>query len=315
MKTMLKLLFLSLVACVSETAIAAAATSPAEKLKVVTTIPDLADITNQIGGDRVDVMSICKGRENAHAVSVKPSHLVAMSKCDMFVEVGLSLELAFVPGLLESCRNEKIQPGKAAFVNCSVGWEAIEVPASLSRQAGDVHPHGNPHMNLDPRAGRHIAGRVFEALVAIDSESKVAYQKRYDDYLAKLTEAEKRWSEIGTKWKGEKIIEYHQEYRYFAHSRGIDVIGTVETKPGVPPTPNHIAHVIDLIKRERVKVIVTAIWSNNATVRRIAEESGAIVLEIPNMCGGLPGTETWIGMMDVLHKRFAGAFGTTVPSK
>jgi ABC-type Zn uptake system ZnuABC Zn-binding protein ZnuA len=285
------------------------AAASSDPLKVVATIPDLADIAREIGGDRVEVTSICRGRENAHAVVVRPSHLVALNKADLFVQVGLSLETAFVPALLEGCRNPKVQPGKPGFVNGSEGWQAIGVPASLSRAAGDVHPQGNPHMNLDPRAGRHIAGRVLAALAAVDPANEAAYERRHAAYCARLAEAEKRWAELGAAWKGKKVAVYHQEFDYLAAAYGLEIAGTVEVKPGIPPTPNHVADLIAQMKREGVGVILTAVWSNTDQVARIADATAAKVVELPNMCGGIPGTDTWIAMMDLVHRRLADAFG------
>jgi ABC-type Zn uptake system ZnuABC Zn-binding protein ZnuA len=284
--------------------------APAGALKVVCTLPDLADITREIGGDRVEVSSLYKGRENTHALTAKPSHLVAMTRADVFVEIGLSLESSIVPGLLENCRNEKIAPGTPGFINVSEGWSAMDVPVVLSRKEGDVHPQGNPHMNLDPRAGRHIAKVIHDHLVDVDRGSKAGYDERYAKYLEKLEAAEQRWAAMGKEWKGRKFIVYHKEYDYLAALYGIAIQGSIEVKPGIPPTPNHVAELVETMKRDPGAVIVTAPWSNNDTVERIGEETKAKVVELPNMCGGIDGTETWIGMMDLVHQRLAQAFGT-----
>ncbi len=278
------------------------------KLEVVTTIEDLADIVRTIGGDRVEVTTIARGRENLHRVTTRPSHLVAMSRADLFVQVGLSLEAAFAPGLLEGSRNEKVQPGKPGFVNCSEGWSALDVPASLSRKAGDVHPQGNPHMNLDPRGGRQMAERVFEALCAVDPRSKDAYRARFDEYAKRLHEAAERWSRIGAEWKGKRIVVYHQEYAYLAAAYGIEIAGSIEERPGIPPTPNHLAELIAKMKRDGVRVIATAAWSQGREVAEVARETGARVALLPNQCGGARGTETWIGMMDAMHEALREAF-------
>jgi ABC-type Zn uptake system ZnuABC Zn-binding protein ZnuA len=256
------------------------------------------------------VQSICKGKENAHAVVARPSHLVALSKADLFVEIGLSLEVSFVPGLLEAARNPRIDPSRPGFVNVSMGWEAIQVPTNLSRIAGDVHPQGNPHMNLDPRAGEFIADRILAALVAVDPGGESTYRTRHADYVKRVQAAKARWDAMGAGWKGKRIVVYHQEYDYMAAYHGMEVTGKIEPKPGIPPTPNHVAELISTMKRDQTAAVLTAIWSNNDTVRRIAEMTGARVVEVPNMCGGLPGTDTWIGMMDVLHQRLAEALGS-----
>jgi ABC-type Zn uptake system ZnuABC Zn-binding protein ZnuA len=282
-----------------------------EPLRVVATLPDLADIVKEIGGDRVDVTTIARGKENTHAVPVKPSHLVAMSKADLFVQIGLSLESSYVPGLLEGCRNKSIQAGQPGFLNVSEGWTPLDVPVSLSRKEGDVHPQGNPHLNLDPSAGRHMAGKILEGLVRVDPSGKADYEARYDAYLKKLEPAEKRWAETAKAWSGKQVVVYHQEYNYLANAYGLAILGALEPKPGIAPTPDHIAEIIGKMKAANARVILTALWSNNSTVARVAEETGATVVELPNMCGGLPGTDTWIDMMNVVHERLAKAFDAT----
>lgn len=284
----------------------------ADRLRVVCTIPDLADLARTIGGDRVDVTSICKGTENTHAVVTKPSHLVAVSRADVFVEVGLSLETAFVPGLLEGARNERIRPGKPGFVNVSEGFEAIEVPTALSRRDGDVHPQGNPHINLDPRFGRHAAARILASLVAVDPGSKAAYEARAAEYGKLLDAAEARWTTAEKAFAGRKIVVYHKEFAYLARVCGIDVVGSIEPKPGIPPTPNHLAELVGAMKQQSGLVIVTAPWSNGRDVERVAKESGARVVEIPNLVGG-GSAKTWIELMDLAHARLAEGFGLAPP--
>ena len=276
------------------------------KLKVVATIPDLADIVREIGGDRVEITTITRGTENLHAVTARPSHLAAMSRADVFVQVGLSLETSFVPGLLEGARNKAILPGNPGFVNVSEGWEAIEVPESLSRQAGDVHPHGNPHMNLDPRAGEHMARVVCEGLTRLDPGSEKLFQENLEAYRAELEAAKKRWDELAKGFRGKSIVVYHTEYAYFARYYDMET-DAIEVRPGIPPTPNHLAEVISAMKTKRVKVVLIAPWSNNRSVRRVAEATGAKIVEVPNQVG-TKGAETWIAMLDLLHHRLAEQF-------
>lgn len=300
-----------ILACLSLLLVALAPISrAADRLKVVCTLPDLADITREIGGDRVDVSTLYKGKENTHALTAKPSHLVAMSKADVFVEIGLSLESSLVPGLLENCRNEKIAVGKPGFVNVSEGWEALDVPTQLSRKEGDVHPQGNPHMNLAPRAGPHMAKVIHDHLVLVDPGSKGTYDERFAAYVKKLDEAEARWKALSKDWKGRRIVVYHKEYDYLADAYGLVIQGSIEVKPGIPPTPNHVAELVANLQKDPGALILTALWSNNDTVAQIARATGSQVVELPNMCGGLSGTDSWIAMMDLLHSRLAEAFGS-----
>ncbi len=313
-------LVLRIVALVVAFVLAALSASASEreagaKLKVVATIPDLADIVREVGGERVEVSSIAKGKENLHNVIARPSHLVALSKADALVQVGLSMEMGFIPGLLEGCGNPQVRPGGKGFINASDGWQPIQVPAVLSRQGGDLHPQGNPHMNIDPRAGRHFATRVAEGLIALAPEWKAEFETRRDAYFARLEKAEKRWAQFAGEWRGKKLVVYHQEYNYLADVYGLEIVANLEVKPGIQPTPNHLAQVIETMKREQCAVIATALWSKNDFVARVAEATEAKVVELPNMCGGIPGTETWIGMMELVHERLAAAFGTATPPK
>ncbi|MCY2960201.1 MAG: metal ABC transporter substrate-binding protein [Planctomycetota bacterium] len=291
---------------------AAAASGP---LRVVTTLPDLADVARRIGGDRVEVTSLTKGRENLHHVVARPSHLVALSRADVLVQVGLSLEMGFLPGLLENANNPKIRPGSPGFVSVSVGWSALNIPTVVSRKDGDVHPDGNPHLNLDPRGGRQIAERILAGLVAVDPEGQSAYETRAAQYRKELDAAEARWDAAAKDWSGKKIVVYHMEYDYLARRYGLEIVGTIETKPGIPPTPGHIAELVEKMKSAGSVVILTAPWSNSGEVEQIAKATGAQVVELPNQCGGIAGTDTWIGMQDLMHERLARAFGTAAPKR
>jgi len=279
-----------------------------EPLRVVTTIPDLADIVREVGGDLVDVESIAKGRENIHSVRIKPSHVVAMNKADLFVQVGLSLEHAWVPALLQASRNKRIQPGMPGFLNISEGWEPIQVPESLSRRQGtDLHPQGNPHINLDPRGGRHMAQAVLDALGTLLPDAKPELEARHASYAKRLDEAEARWRALAARVAGEKVVAYHASFDYLMLELGVEIAGSIEPKPGVPPTPRDLARLITRMQSEGIGVVVTAFWSNNRSVAEVARKSGARVVELPDMVGGVEGAESWIAMMDLIHERLAQA--------
>ncbi|MBI1381305.1 MAG: hypothetical protein GC161_09460 [Planctomycetaceae bacterium] len=277
-----------------------------DKVEVVATIPDLADLARQIGGDRVDVLSLAKGTENVHRVALRPSGLVAVGRAELFLQVGLSLEHAFVPGLLEAARNPRLEPGKPGFVTVSDGFTALEVPGDVSRSdAADVHPMGNPHINLSPAAGRHMAERVLAGLVAVDPEGREVYEANHRRYLEALTKAEARWAKVGERLRGKKLVVYHREFTYFADAYGIEVVGEVEPKPGLPPTPSHLAGLVKVIQEHDVRAVATAGWSNDRNVRFLAERTDAAVVELPSMVGGSKRASSWIALMDELHERLA----------
>ncbi len=282
--------------------------SSADRLAVLTTIPDLADIAREIGGDRVDVKSLAKGTENLHRLAVRPSHLIAMSRAELFLEMGLSLEHAFVPGLLEAARNSKIWPGEPGFVNVSVGFDPIDVPDVVDRgQSADVHPEGNPHFNLSPAAGRHMAQVVLDALIRVDEAGEEVYRANHAAYLERLTEAEARWAKIGERLAGKRVVVYHSEFDYLTRAYGVESVGTVEPQPGVSPTPAHLARLITSIEELEVGALLTARWSNDKHVRFVAGRTGVEVLELPTMVGGSKRATSWIALMDELHARVGAA--------
>lgn len=280
----------------------------AEKLKVVASIPDLAELTRRIGGELVEVQSICKGLENPHFVSIKPSHLVAMSRADVFVQVGLSLEVAFVPGLLENCGNARIQPGKPGFINASVGFTAIDIPIEVDRKLGDVHPQGNPHMNLSLEGGGIMAQNILAGLCSVDPAHKADYESRHAAWRKEYDAALLRWKKLGETWKGRKVCVYHQDFTYIIRSHGLEVVGSVEPKPGVPPTPSSLASLIAELRKHKDVCLLAASWARRSELEEVERQAGVRLVNLPNMAGGLPGTESWISMMDVLHSSLGEAF-------
>ncbi|MEY2806526.1 MAG: hypothetical protein RIR65_943 [Planctomycetota bacterium] len=299
--------------CCIAALVAAMPARAADKLKVVATIPDLASMALAIGGDALEMVVLAKGSSNLHQVTARPSHLVAMHKADVFLQVGLSLETSFVPALLEGCGNARIQPGAKGFVNVSEGYAALGVPTEVSRKDGDVHPHGNPHMNLDPLAGEHMARRIHAGLLAnLPSEAK-----RLDEglaaYLNRLAEARGRWELAAKEWKGRRVGGYHSDYDYVVRAWGLADTGSIEEKPGIAPTPVHLARVVQRYKELQPVLVLVAPWSNNSTVARVVEQSGCSVCELPSRCDAEGRLFDWIHMMDELHARLAKGFGTRWP--
>lgn len=286
------------------------------QLDVVATIPDLADLARRIGGERVEVTAIARGRENIHAVRLKPSHIVAVSRADLFVQVGLSLEHAWVPGLLRTGRNRDVQPGGDGFVNASEGWEPIQVPATLSRRQGtDVHPQGNPHVNLDPEGGPHMARNVLEGLIRIDPEAEEIYRANHAAWLERHDAAAERWARHAEALEGRRAVVYHREFDYLLRYAGVEVAAVIEPKPGVPPTGRHLGEVISVVRREEVPVILTAAWSNGRHVEKVARETDAEVLELPTMVDGNEHAGDWIALIDHLFARLAEGYGVTLPEE
>lgn len=288
-----------------------AAAAVEDPLRVVVTVPDLAGFVNRIGGDQVQVKSIARGKENMHALRVRPSDLVAVNKADVLFRLGVGMEMMWLPSLLMTARNDRLQLG-GGLVDVGAGWEAMNVPPDLVRDRGDVHPQGNPHYNLDPSAGRHMVDRVLEGLVR-NRPSKAAYfRARHAELRAEIEVAEARWKRIGEGLRGKKLAVYHMEWNYLARLYGMEIVAAIELKPGIPPTPGHLKRVIDAMESERCEVIVTGAWSNNRQTKEVARKTGARVVELPIMVDGTQGADDWIGMMDVVHARLAAAYGIEI---
>ena len=284
------------------------------QIKVVATIPDLKVLAEAIGGDRVEVTSIARGRENLHAVRLKPSHVVGVSRADLFLQVGLSLEHAWVPELLRTARNKEVQPSGKGFVSASTGWKPIQVPKTLSKREGvDVHPEGNPHINLDPNGGPHMAQRVLEGLIRVDPDGEEAYREGHAAWTERYQEAAERWAKARKAFDGHKVVIYHREFDYLLESLGIEVAAVVEPKPGVPPTGRHLLEVITTARKQKVGVVLTASWSNDRTVEKVADRSDAEIVELPAMVGGHADATDWIAMMDLMHARLADGLGIELP--
>ncbi|QDV08716.1 putative periplasmic iron-binding protein precursor [Planctomycetes bacterium Poly30] len=286
-----------------------------EKLRVVATLPDLADLARAIGGERIEVETLARPGQNLHAVRVKPSHLVALSKADLFLQVGLSLEHAWVPGLIQTARNREVLPGTDGFVSAGEGFTMIEVPVTLDRgQAVDVHPLGNPHVNLSMNGGLHMAERVRDGLIRVDPEGETVYRAGFETWKRRQDEARLRWSKIAEAIAAQhrEACLYHREFDYLLGELGLPIAAFLEPRPGLPPTPSHLADVIETVKTDRIPVVLTAPWSNNKNCAHVARATGASVLELPVMVGGGEGQMTWIDMMDRSIRLIAEAYGVDV---
>jgi zinc/manganese transport system substrate-binding protein len=274
---------------------------------VVTTLTDLADFTRAVGGDRVDVHSLATGVEDTHGVPMKPSFVPLLNRADMVVLAGFDLEHAFLPALLEASKNPRIQVHRSGYVDCSRGIIPLDVPKTTEHSAGDVHPYGNPHYMLDPVLAKTAIDNIYNALVEFAPEHKAEFTRNRDAYLTRLDAKITEWQKVVRPLKGAKFIAYHEEWNYFAKRFGFNFFGTIELRPGVDPTPRHIEELSRAMKNEHVRVVVREPQFPEKVPRRIAEQTGATLVTLPIMPGGVPGTETYLKMMDYIVHTFAAA--------
>ncbi|SPF32335.1 ABC-type metal ion ABC transporter, periplasmic component [Syntrophobacter sp. SbD1] len=272
----------------------------AAKIRVVTTLTDLADFSREVGGDLVEVNSLATGVEDTHGVPMKPSFVPIMNRADLLVLVGFDCEHAFLPALLEASKNPRIQIGKPGYVDASVGILPKDVPKSTDHYQGDVHPYGNPHYILDPVLAKTAVGNIYNALAELAPQHQAEFKRNRDAYLAKLDAKIAEWKKQAAPLKGVKFVSYHEHWPYFADRFGMVYFGTIELKPGIDPTPRHIEELISSMKAEHVSIVLREPQFPEKVPSQIAEQTGATLVTLPIMPGGIPNTETYIKMEDAI---------------
>ena len=226
-------------------------------MNVVATTEDLASLAREVGGDKVKVDAIARGYQDPHFVEAKPSFIFTLNKADLLVVVGRELELGWLPPLILQSRNPKIQPGANGYLDASLSAKILEIPTGqITRAMGDVHPQGNPHFWLDPGNGRRVAQAILEKLRAMSPADADYFAQRYADFDKRLAAAEKRWDAALAPYKGLKVVTYHRSWPNFCDRFGLDVVGYVEPKPGIPPSPSHTLDLIGEMKAKNIKLIL-----------------------------------------------------------
>jgi zinc/manganese transport system substrate-binding protein len=280
-----------------------------KKLNVVTTTPDLAALAREIGGDAVDVKALAKPTEDPHFVDAKPSHLVTLNRADVLIEGGAELELGWLPPLLDNARNDKIAPGAPGRIVASQGISMLEVPATFDRSKGDVHSLGNPHFLVDPVDVKLVAANIadhFTQVAPASAELFKANLKRFDDRIDReLVE----WQKLLAPYRGAKIVTYHKDFVYFAARFGLEIVGELEPKPGIAPSPAHLAKVISAMQSTKARVVLVQPYQNRKTAETVARQTGAAVLDMPQQPGAIPNLTTYFDVMDHLVQTLATALG------
>jgi zinc/manganese transport system substrate-binding protein len=284
----------------------------AGRLSIVTTTPDLASIAASIGGDRVTVESLSKGYQDPHFVDAKPSYLLKLRKADLFIEVGRDLEIGWAPGLLNNARNARIQPGGPGFVDASTGVRILEQGGRVGREQGDVHPLGNPHYWLNPENGLIIAGNVRDALTRLAPADAPYFQQRYTEFASRLAAKLAAWKKAAAAMglTGMKVVTYHRSWPYFAEAFGLDVVDYVEPRPGVPPAPRHVQELTELMKGQKVGLLIVEPYFDPKLPSRIAQSAGVPMAILPPSVGAVPHTDSYLDLfdaqLDVIRKALAG---------
>jgi ABC-type Zn uptake system ZnuABC Zn-binding protein ZnuA len=252
-----------------------------------------------VGGDKVSVEALARGYQDPHFVEAKPSFVLKLNRADLLVVVGRELEIGWLPALITQSRNAKIQPGADGYFDASLTAKILEIPTGqITRAMGDVHPLGNPHYWLDPENGRRIAKALQAKLAQKDPANAAYYAQRAADFDKRLAEAQQRWKTMMAPYKGVKIVTYHRSWANFVDAFGIEVIGYVEPKPGIPPTPQHTLDVIQAMRAQQVKLIIVEPYFDLKTPNSIASQTGAKVLVLPPSVGGVAQASDFLKLFD-----------------
>ena len=304
----MRMLVRPVVAAMAAVALTAVTATAQSKVNVVTSTEDLASIAREVGGDRVNIIALARGVQDPHFVEPKPSFILAVNRADLYIAVGRELEIGWLPPLLTSSRNARIQPGARGYLDASLNVRILDIPTGqITRAMGDVHPLGNPHYWLDSGNGRRIAQAIRDKLSELAPDGRASFAQRYDDFDRRLAAAEKRWDAALAPYKGTKLVTYHRSWPNFMDRFGLEVIGYVEPKPGIPPSPSHILALIEEMKRQMVKVIVVEPYFSLRTPQSIASQVGGRVLVLAPSVGGAKEATDYIQLFEYNVRLLAAA--------
>lgn len=288
-----------------------AAGASAAELRVVTSLQDLASIAQAIGGEHVETFALAKGYQDPHFVDAKPSLVLQLSRADLLVVAGLELEIGYLPPLVDQSRNAKIHKGGAGYLDVSTTCEVLEQPTTaVTRAMGDVHPYGNPHYWTDPENGRRIARAIAAKLAELDAAHAADYQKNLAAFEEKLTAKLAEWEAKMAPYVGAKVVTFHRSWPNFAKRFRLDVVGEIEPKPGIPPTPSHTLEIINLMKEQKVRVILVEPYFDLKTPKYIAQQAGAEVVRLYPSVGGEKEITDYFRLFDTNVDNLVKALGS-----
>ncbi len=280
------------------------------RLNVVATTPDIAAIAKEIGGDKIELTTMARPTDDPHFVDAKPSFILKLNKADVLIHGGAELEVGWLPKLIEQARNAKIVGAAKGEVRCCDGVKMLEVPEKLDRSGGDIHAAGNPHFLVDPENAKIVAHHIADAFVSLDAANRETYEANAKKFIATLDAKLAEWQSKLAPFKGQHLVAYHNSWLYFAERFGLKIEIFLEPKPGIPPSPSHLATVMAKMKEQNALVVIVDPYLNRKTAETVARSTGAKVVDVTQFPGGVKGTEGgYIAMMDYLVNSLATALG------
>jgi zinc/manganese transport system substrate-binding protein len=301
----MKRLPISLISTIAATAFSLSFSSAAlAKVNVITTLPSFADIAKNVGGDEVNAVSLTRGTQDPHFVDAKPDLMLSLNKADLLIRAGLGLEDGWLPPLLVGSRNAKIQNGTEGNLDASSVMPLKDVPKSpLDRAQGDVHPGGNPHFMLDPRNGITLANAIAERLAKLDPSKAEDFRKRAAAYGADLKKHIEQWDKELKPFAGTSVVTYHKSWIYFLDWAHFKEAATVEPKPGIPPSPEHVVQLIQSMKQQKIKLILMEPFYPKGVAQDVAQQTGAKLLVLPAEVKGNSDAKTYVDVFEQIIKQ------------
>jgi zinc/manganese transport system substrate-binding protein len=286
--------------CLSVICILFFATPAFAKLNIAATLPWIGSIASEIGQDKVHVTSFVKPNQDPHFVAAKPSMILDVRKADILMYNGMDLEIGYLPVLVESSKNPKIQPGNPGNFDCSKFIEPIEVPTSVDRSMGDVHPQGNPHYQLSTKNILRVAEGIAGILSKIDPENEGFYMKNFSSFRERLEEKQREWSAVPL--RGKTFVAYHKFFEYLALELGFEIVGYIEPKPGIPPSASYVEKLVDMIRRAKPDAILSLSYYPQKEVKFLSEKTGVKSIIVPHDVGETEKVKDWLSLMDEVLK-------------
>jgi zinc/manganese transport system substrate-binding protein len=281
------------------------------KLSVVATTPEFGAIASAVGGDKVSVLNLAKPTEDPHFVDARPTHIVTLNRADALIEGGAELEIGWLPPLIEGARNQKILAGAPGRIVASEGIALLDIPSSVDRSRGDVHAAGNPHFMMDPLNAKIVAAHLADAFCKLDADDCAVFRSNLTAFQGRLDAKVKEWVTALAPYSGTSIVTYHSTWRYFAERFGLKSEIFLEPKPGIPPSPPHLAEVIGKMTEQKIKIILIEPYQSRKVAEAVASHTGAAVVDVAQFPGARPGTESdYLALMDSNVKSIAAALAS-----
>ncbi len=282
-------------------------TSANAALRVFACEPEWAAVAREIGGDKVETTSATTPDQDVHYIQARPSLIAQVRRADLVFCTGADLEVGWLPVLLRQAGNGKVQPGQLGFMDAASAVQLLEVPTSVDRSQGDIHPYGNPHLQTDPRNIGKVAAALSERLAKLDPSNAGYYTQREHDFALNWNRAVEKWTEEAKPLRGMQIVTHHRGYVYLDNWLGLEELGSLEPKPGIEPTTGHLVELLDQVHNKNAKAIVRSSYEDSRASDWLSGRTGVKAIVLPHTVGSVPGTDTLYGMFDVIVARLLDA--------